>query len=102
MIPVPGTVPSASKSVEDSSSALAAIRGPTARRPARLKTGPLRGLASDTRTGATVFAAIRSVGMKCIFRFAYSMEQGSGPQDAAKTQLLKHIAQLKPILQVTK
>ena len=53
------------------------------------------------KLNSVVFAAIRSVGMKCILRFAYSMEQGSGPQDAAKTQLLKHIAQLKPILQVT-
>jgi hypothetical protein len=45
------------------------------------------------------FAKVRAAGIKCIVRFAYSDDNGSGqPQDATKAQVLAHIAQLKPIL----
>lgn len=50
--------------------------------------------------------AYREGGMKCILRFGYSdgiadlsNPQKSGPFDATEEQVLRHIAQLKPILQ---
>lgn len=52
-----------------------------------------------------VFPAIRSLSMKCLVRFAYTdaiikVNNVVGVQDAAETQVVKHIQQLAPILQV--
>jgi len=44
------------------------------------------------------FAKMRSAGVKCILRFAYSDDVGDSALDATKAQILAHIAQLKPIL----
>lgn len=45
------------------------------------------------------FNTIRSAGLKCIIRFAYSDDQSLvGSLDANKTQVLAHISQLKPLL----
>jgi hypothetical protein len=45
------------------------------------------------------FQTLRSAGMKAIVRFSYTLTEGN-MNDAALTQLLKHIDQLKPYLQV--
>jgi Domain of unknown function (DUF4874) len=45
------------------------------------------------------FQSLRSAGMKSIVRFSYTLTSGN-MNDAALTQLLKHIDQLKPYLQV--
>lgn len=45
------------------------------------------------------FAKMRNAGIKCVIRFAYSDDVDNGQlQDASKTQILAHIAQIKPIL----
>ena len=45
------------------------------------------------------FILIRSTGLKCVLRFAYSYDQTKvGSLDASKSQVLAHITQLKPIL----
>jgi Domain of unknown function (DUF4874) len=44
-------------------------------------------------------ATLRKAGMKAVLRFSYTQTEGN-KNDAAITQLLKHIAQIKPILQV--
>jgi hypothetical protein len=44
------------------------------------------------------FVNIRSAGLKTIIRFSYSNNQGSGPQQPSKAQILTHINQLSPIL----
>lgn len=47
----------------------------------------------------TDFSKIRAAGLKCVVRFAYSDQYNPNvSQDATKTQILAHIAQLKPIL----
>ena len=43
------------------------------------------------------FNKIRTAGIKCIVRFAYS-DNINGALDASKTQILAHIQQLKPLL----
>ncbi|CAF1116432.1 unnamed protein product [Brachionus calyciflorus] len=46
------------------------------------------------------FNLIRTAGLKCIVRFAYSNSDASiGSYDAPKTQMLRHISQLKPIFE---
>jgi hypothetical protein len=45
------------------------------------------------------FNKIRNAGLKCIVRFAYSNETNLGQRDASKTQMLAHIAQIKPYLE---
>ena len=47
------------------------------------------------------FASLRTGGAKCVLRFCYSngMDEKDKPWDAAPAQALRHIAQLKPILQ---
>ncbi|MBP5334038.1 MAG: DUF4832 domain-containing protein [Bacteroidales bacterium] len=47
------------------------------------------------------FQNLRSYGAKCVLRFCYSngMDEKDKPWDATKDQVLRHIAQLKPILQ---
>ncbi|EFX64287.1 hypothetical protein DAPPUDRAFT_266654 [Daphnia pulex] len=45
------------------------------------------------------FQTLRSADMKAIVRFSYTLTEGN-MNDAALTQLLKHIDQLKPYLQV--
>ena len=45
------------------------------------------------------FKALRSAGVKCILRFAYSDSEDSHPYDATEAQVLSHIAQIKPLLQ---
>ncbi|XP_046633549.1 uncharacterized protein LOC124312970 [Daphnia pulicaria] len=44
------------------------------------------------------FQTLRSAGMKAIVRFSYTLTEGN-MNDAALTQLIKHIDQLKPYLQ---
>lgn len=62
-------------------------------------------IASDTIGSAYIalinknMAAIREAGMKCILRFSYSNDASTQPYDATQDIILKHIAQLKPILQ---
>lgn len=48
---------------------------------------------------STDFQSVRSAGVKSIVRFTYTLVSGN-MNDAALPQLLKHIDQLKPILQV--
>ena len=43
------------------------------------------------------FNKIRTAGLKCIVRFAYS-DNTNGALDASKAQILAHIAQIKPLL----
>ena len=43
---------------------------------------------------------LRTAGMKAALRFSYTQTEGN-KNDAVITQLLKHIAQIKPILQVS-
>ena len=47
------------------------------------------------------FQSLRDNGAKCILRFAYSngMDAKDKPWDATEDQVLRHVAQLKPILQ---
>lgn len=45
------------------------------------------------------FSNLRASGLKTIVRFAYTAKEGD-MNDASLPQLLKHIEQLKPILQV--
>jgi hypothetical protein len=59
-------------------------------RDAELSTQQLELIATDFRT-------IRAAGCKCIIRFAYS--RNLGQPDAPLDIVLKHIAQLKPLLQ---
>ena len=44
------------------------------------------------------FNKIRSAGLKCIVRFAYSDNDVAGQRDASKAQILAHIQQVKPLL----
>lgn len=48
-----------------------------------------------------VFQGLRDGGAKCILRFAYSdgHEAADKPWDATEEQVLRHVAQLKPLLQ---
>ncbi|WP_130736112.1 DUF4832 domain-containing protein [Flavobacterium sp. J27] len=48
------------------------------------------------------FDRIRTAGFKCIIRFSYSNDLGSGPQQASKTQILAHLNQLESILELNK
>ncbi|VXC00493.1 conserved exported hypothetical protein [Flavobacterium sp. 9AF] len=48
------------------------------------------------------FDRIKSAGFKCIIRFSYSNAEGTTPQQAAKAQIVSHIAQLQPILNQNK
>lgn len=43
--------------------------------------------------------AIREAGIKCVLRFAYQNSEGSKPWDPAEAITLRHVEQLKPILQ---
>jgi hypothetical protein len=47
------------------------------------------------------FQSLRTGGMKCILRFCYSdgMEESDKPWDATPQQVLRHVEQLKPLLQ---
>lgn len=46
------------------------------------------------------FKALRKGGMKCILRFTYSdNNSGSGPWDATEQWVMRHIEQVKPLLQ---
>ena len=47
------------------------------------------------------FQALREGGAKCVLRFAYSngMDEKDKPWDATEEQVLRHVAQIKPILQ---
>ena len=48
-----------------------------------------------------VFPAVRSLNVKSLIRFAYTNDIASnGVQDATETQLMRHINQLTPVLQV--
>ncbi|MBO4565654.1 MAG: DUF4832 domain-containing protein [Bacteroidales bacterium] len=49
----------------------------------------------------TDFQALRDCGAKCVLRFAYSngMDEKDKPWDASVDQVMRHVAQLKPILQ---
>ena len=53
------------------------------------------------QTIRTKFNSLRTGGVKCILRFCYSngMSEKDKPWDATKEQVLRHIAQLKPLLQ---
>ncbi len=44
------------------------------------------------------FNVIRASGLKCIVRFSYSNGQSTAMQQPLKSQILKHIAQLEPVL----
>ncbi|HUH73745.1 MAG TPA: DUF4832 domain-containing protein [Chitinophagales bacterium] len=44
------------------------------------------------------FNNIRTAGLKTIIRFSYSNNQGTGAQQATKSQILTHIDQISPIL----
>lgn len=43
--------------------------------------------------------AVRSAGIKCVLRFAYQNSESSKPWDAPVDVVLRHVEQLKPILQ---
>lgn len=43
--------------------------------------------------------AIREAGIKCVLRFAYQNDEGSKPWDPTESVVLRHVEQLKPILQ---
>ena len=45
------------------------------------------------------FNKIRTAGLKCVVRFAYSDSENSKQRDASKAQILSHILQLKPLLE---
>ncbi len=45
------------------------------------------------------FQTIRVAGLKVIVRFSYSQSESSAQRDASKLMILRHIQQLKPILQ---
>lgn len=45
------------------------------------------------------FDTLRRAGQKAIVRFAYSNQVNNTPRDASKAQILRHLAQLEPILQ---
>lgn len=53
------------------------------------------------QTVRTYFASMREGGSKCVLRFCYSngFDEKDKPWDATPEQALRHIAQLKPILQ---
>ena len=44
------------------------------------------------------FNTVRTAGLKCIVRFAYSDDQNVVNKDASKSRILSHIAQITPIL----
>ncbi|NHN28041.1 DUF4832 domain-containing protein [Flavobacterium jejuense] len=48
------------------------------------------------------FDRIRTTGLKCIIRFSYSNEQGTGVQQANKALILAHLNQLAPIINTNK
>jgi hypothetical protein len=48
------------------------------------------------------FDIIRASGLKCIVRFSYSNSKSSSAQQPEKSQILKHIAQIAPILSLNK
>ncbi len=50
----------------------------------------------------TDFNRIRNSGLKVIIRFAYSFSTSTAPFDPTKEQMLLHIEQLKPILELNK
>ncbi len=50
----------------------------------------------------TDFNRIRNTGLKVIIRFAYSFSTSTAPFDPTKEQMLLHIEQLKPILELNK
>lgn len=45
------------------------------------------------------FDIIRNAGMKILVRFSYTNRQGTTPQQPVKSQILRHIAQVAPVLQ---
>ena len=45
------------------------------------------------------FDAMRDGGIKCILRFAYQNSESASPWDASQEVVLRHIEQLKPLLQ---
>ena len=47
----------------------------------------------------TDFNTMRTAGVKCVLRFAYSSNQTAGFRDASKAQILSHIDQLAPYIQ---
>ena len=53
------------------------------------------------QTIRTYFASMRDNGLKCVLRFCYSngFAESDKPWDATPEQVLRHIAQVKPILQ---
>lgn len=53
------------------------------------------------QTIRTYFQSMRDGGAKCILRFCYSngMNESDKPWDASPAQTLRHVAQIKPILQ---
>jgi len=48
------------------------------------------------------FDKIRNAGIKCIVRFGYSKVEGTTPQQPTKSQILQHITQLAPIVNMNK
>lgn len=56
-------------------------------------------ISADYLTGMqNDFNKMRSAGVKCIVRFAYSDSQSNSVYDATKAQILRHIQQLQPLL----
>lgn len=45
------------------------------------------------------FDIVRNAGMKILVRFSYTNRQGTTPQQPVKSQILRHIQQLAPVLQ---
>ena len=45
------------------------------------------------------FDAIRGAGIKCVLRFAYQNSEGNTPWDAPVDIVLRHVEQLKPVLE---
>lgn len=48
------------------------------------------------------FDRIKATGLKCIIRFSYSNAEGTGAQQASKSQILAHLNQLAPIINTNK
>ena len=47
----------------------------------------------------TSFDALREAGVKCVLRFAYQNSESAKPWDPAEKTVLRHVAQLRPLLQ---
>ena len=47
----------------------------------------------------TSFDALREAGVKCVLRFAYQNSESAKPWDPAEKTVLRHVAQLQPLLQ---